>query len=183
MLSIKTQNSKGSLGCFLHFHILIWETYIQMCVFISLKNQPFPQGFISQYLFPLLENKFSLLKNFPSIIFFFPPPFFSGLQLSSLLHLFRHCRNAQLLCCTIPSQWVLFLAPRLHSQSTISNQLYHFKRMRLPVPLLTTLQLFHTSLWPRGSHIAQWCCKPLLPSPKMFHPGFAKISISRTFPI
>lgn len=36
MLSIKTYNSKGSLGCFLYFHILIWETYIQMCVFVSL---------------------------------------------------------------------------------------------------------------------------------------------------
>lgn len=115
--------------------------------------------------------------------FFFPPPFFSGLQLSSLLHLFRHCRNAQLLCCTIPSQWVLFFAPWLHSQSTISNHLYHFKRMRLPVPLLTTLQLFHTSLWPRGSHIALWCCNHCCPPQRCFIQVLPEISISKTFPI
>lgn len=165
MLSIKTQNSKGSLGCFLHFHILIWETYIQMCFHLS-EEPAFPLGLYFSVSISTSGKQVLFAQEFPFHHFFFPPPFFSGLQLSSLLHLFRHCRNAQLLCCTIPSQWVLFFAPWLHSQSTISNHLYHFKRMRLPVPLLTTLQLFHASLWPRGSHIALWCCKPTAALPK-----------------
>lgn len=152
-----------------------------MCFHLS-EEPAFPLGLCFSVSISTSGKQVLVAQEFPFHHFSFSP-LFSGLQQTSLLHLFRHFRNAQLLPCTIPSQWVLFFSPQLYSQNPISNQLYHFKRMRLPGPLLTTLQLFHTSLWPRGSHIAQWCCNhccPLLT--KMFRPGFAKISISKSVP-
>lgn len=178
MLSIKTQSSKGSLGCFLHFHILIWETYIQMCFHLS-EEPAFPWGLyfsvsISTSGKQVLCSRISLPSLFFFHLFFLvssEPPccIYQGI---SEMH---NCFPAP-----FPHNEFSFLLPSCILQTPSLCSSTHFKRMRLPGPLLTPLQLFHTSLRPRGSHIAQWCCNHCCPpQTKMFHPGFAKISISK----